>query len=259
MSSSSQSVAKTPLAGRVIQIALLVGLFVAWYAATNIGKLNPLVLPSLQSVWSTLVEIVLTGRFIPDLLVTLGEIVAALAIASVGGLAIGYACSRTGFAIRTFDPLFASLYAIPSILFYPLLLLLFGIGPASKIAMGVVIAIFPIIMATIAGFSNVERIYKVAARSMGADNRQMFFSVLLPAALPVIASGLRIGTLHAKGGILAAEALGSQAGLGHQIVSHADQFQMPTVYAYIVIAIIVTMAITITAFVIENRINKHAA
>lgn len=243
--------------GRLIQIGFLLALGVLWYASTEAKLVNPIVLPAPGAVFSELVKIFATGEVWKHLWTTLSQIAIALVISSVAGLLIGYFASRTGYTVKVFDPLFSSLYAIPSILFYPLLILFFGIGISSKIAMGTLIAIFPIILATIAGFSNVERIYRVAAQSMGASDRQMFFSVLLPAALPVIASGLRIGTITATGGTLAAEALGSYAGLGHMIVTMADQFNMAKVFAYVVVAITMALIITFAAFAAENRINRH--
>lgn len=257
-SNSPAATTRVDLVGRGIQLGFVLVLLAAWFYVTDRGLVNRLVLPAPANVWRELSLIVSSGEFVRPLLTTLSEIGIALLISSVAGLTIGYLCSRTGYVIRVFDPLFSSLYAIPSILFYPLMILFFGIGIESKIAMGTLIAIFPIILATISGFSSVERIYKVSARSMGASERQMFFSVLLPAALPVIASGLRIGTITATGGTLAAEALGAYDGLGHKIVSLSDQFQMAKVFAYVAIAIVMALIITFTAFAVENRVSRHS-
>ncbi|WP_417583385.1 ABC transporter permease [Pelagibacterium sp.] len=244
--------------GRAIQLGFLLVLAILWYVSTEQGMVNPLVLPAPGAVFEELWEIFAEGEVWSPLFTTLGQIAVALAVSSIVGLTVGYLASRTGYTVKVFDPLFSSLYAIPSILFYPLLILFFGIGVQSKIAMGILIAIFPIILATIAGFANVDRAYKVAAQSMGASDRQMFFHVLLPAALPVIASGLRIGTITATGGTLAAEALGSFNGLGHMIVTLSDQFNMAKVFAYVIVAIAMALIITFSAFAVENRINRHA-
>lgn len=249
--------ARSQTHSRLLQIGFLVLLGLVWYLATTFGSVNRLVLPAprlvLQELWSLLVS----GAFIGDLMITLGELVAAVVIASVVGLTVGYLCSRTTYLVRVFDPLMASAYAIPSILLYPLLVLFFGIGPASKVAMGVLIATFPIMMATMAGFSSVEKVYQISARSMGANNRQMFFDVMLPGALPIISSGLRIGTIHACGGILAAEALASFGGLGHRIVNLSEQFNTPRMFAYVFIAIAMATVITFSAFAAEKRANRH--
>ena len=89
-----------------------------------------------------------------------------------------------------FEPLLAGVYSVPIILFLPLYVLFFGLGPGSKIALGTTISFFPIVLNTIAGFGYVDKIFITAARSMGASDVQMFRYVLLPAALPVILTGL---------------------------------------------------------------------
>ncbi len=82
---------------------------------------------------------------------------------------------------------------MPIILFLPLYVLFLGLGPASKIALGATISFFPIVLNTIAGFSNVDKLHVTAARSMGASDWALFRYVLVPAALPVMLTGLRMG------------------------------------------------------------------
>src|SRR6185437_76466 len=109
-----------------------------------------------------------------DLRVTLTELAAAFAIAATSGVTIGYLVSRSQYLIRVFEPLFAGVYSVPIILFLPLYVLFFGLGPASKIALGTSISFFPIVLNTIAGFGYVDKIFVTAARSMGASDVQMF-------------------------------------------------------------------------------------
>src|SRR6202035_368910 len=187
-----------------------------------------------RAVYADLIEILRTGEFIPDLEVTLGELAAAFSISAVSGLVIGYVISRSPYAIRVFEPLLAAIYSIPIILFLPLFVLFFGLGPASKIALGATISFFPIVINTIAGFGNVERLYVTAARSMGASDYHLFRYVLLPAALPVILTGLRMGFTTALLSIIGSETLASLAGLGHQIKNLAEAMEMPRMFAYIV-------------------------
>ena len=158
-----------------------------------------------------------SGEFLPDLEVTLFEVAVAFALSCVSGLALGYLISRSPYLIAMFEPLLSSVYSIPIILFLPLFVLFFGLGPWSKIALGATISFFPIVLNTIAGFGYVDRIFITAARSMGASNAQMFRYVLLPAALPVVLTGLRIGFTIALLAVLGSETIASFAGLGHRI------------------------------------------
>ena len=134
-------------------------------------------------------------------------------------------------------------------------MLFFGLGPASKIALGATISFFPVVLNTIAGFGNVDRIFITAARSMGASNFQMFRFVLLPAALPVILTGLRMGFTVALLAILGSETIASLAGLGHHIVHLAEGMEMARMFAYI--AFVVVIAALLNARV-EPRSKRWA-
>ena len=181
------------LASRAVQLGFLLGMLVLWYLATNRWGVNRLLLPNPIAVWHQLLDVLKSGEYLPDLRITLTELVVAFALSMTIGTIVGFFVSRTRYTIRVFDPLFAGIYSIPIILFLPLYILFFGLGPASKIALGATISFFPIVLSTIAGFGNVDRTLVTAAKSMGASDYQLFRYVLVPAALPVILSGLRMG------------------------------------------------------------------
>ena len=96
--------------------------------------------------------------------------VAAFLLAMASGTLVGFFVSRSRYWIRVFEPLFAGINSIPIILLLPLYVLFFGLGPASKIAIGATISFFPIVLSTVAGFGNVDRTLVTAARSMGASD-----------------------------------------------------------------------------------------
>lgn len=185
------------LGQRLVQAGFVISVLLVWYFVTTKGHVSPLLLPPVPAVWAQFQTLISTATFWPDLRVTLYELVMAFALSAVGGTIIGYLVSRSGYAIRVFDPLFAGMYSIPAILLFPLYVLFFGLGPGSKIAMGTTIAFFPVVMNTIAGLGQVDRTYVMAARSMGASRVQMLWNVMLPAAWPVVLTGLRIGLISA--------------------------------------------------------------
>jgi ABC-type nitrate/sulfonate/bicarbonate transport system permease component len=241
------------LASRLVQVGFLAGLLLLWYLAANYWGVNRLLLPDPVAVWHDLVGILQSGEYIGDLKITLGEVAVAFSISVTGGVILGYVISRSPYAIRVFEPLFAAIYAIPIILFLPLFVLFFGLGPASKIALGATISFFPIVINTIAGFGNVERLYVTAARSMGASDYHLFRYVLLPAALPVILTGLRMGFTTALLSIIGSETLASLAGLGHQIKNLAEAMEMPRMFAYIVFVIAIAVILNTTVSTLEAR------
>jgi ABC-type nitrate/sulfonate/bicarbonate transport system permease component len=236
-----------PLASRAVQVTFLIVLIMLWYLATTRWRVSPLLLPNPVLVWDNFWDILTTGEFIGDLRVTLTELVIAFAIAAIAGVVVGYLISRSQYRIRVFEPLFAGIYSVPIILFLPLYILFFGLGPASKIALGATISFFPIALNTVAGFGYVDKVFVVAARSMGASDYQLFRYVLLPAALPIMLTGMRMGFTVALLAIIGSETIASLAGLGHRIVHLAEGMEMPRMFAYI--AFVVAIAAILNALV----------
>lgn len=245
------------LVSRAVQVTFLVTLVLLWYFGTTRWGINPLLLPNPVKVWAELKDILATGEFLPDLQVTLSEIAIAFLISCSSGVTIGYLISRSQYLMRVFEPLLAGMYSIPIILFLPLFVLFFGLGPGSKIAIGATISFFPIVLNTIAGFGYVDRIFITAARSMGASDVQMFRYVLLPAAFPVILTGLRIGFTVALLSILGSETLASLAGLGHRIVHLAEAMETARMFAYIAFVVAIAATLNTTVSALERRSKRQ--
>jgi ABC-type nitrate/sulfonate/bicarbonate transport system permease component len=244
-------------ASRVVQVGFVVALVVFWYLGTTYWGVSHLLLPNPVKVWHELADILGSGEYLPDLKVTLSELAIAFAISCSSGVTLGYLISRSSYAIKVFEPLLAGVYSVPIILFLPLYVLFFGLGPGSKIAIGTSISFFPIILNTIAGFGYVDKIYITAARSMGASNVQMFRYVLLPAALPVILTGLRIGFTVALLSILGSETIASLAGLGHKIVHLAEAMETARMFAYIAFAVVIAAFLNTVVSSLERRAKQR--
>ncbi|HXS39936.1 MAG TPA: ABC transporter permease [Stellaceae bacterium] len=241
------------LAAHLVQLGILVAVLGAWYWATLPGGINHLLLPPPIPVFEGFWVLFTADSIWPDLLVTVREWVTAVLLASVSGCTLGYLISRSGYAVRVFDPLLAGLYSIPAILLFPLYLLFFGLGPGSKIAIGTTIAFFPIVLNTIAGLAYVDKAYITAARSMGASDFQLFWSVMLPAAFPVVLTGLRIGCIVAFLSILGGETISSLAGLGHRIVSLAENMETSRMFSNILFAVLIAIVINVIVTFAEAR------
>jgi len=245
------------LAIRAVQIAVPVALVVLWYLATTRWGVSRILLPNPVEVVRALGNVLATGEFVDDLRVTLTELAVAFAISLTAGITLGYLISRTGFRIRVFDPLLSAIYSVPLILFLPLYVLWFGLGPASKIALGATISFFPIVLSTIAGFSRVEPILVTAARAMGASGLQLFRFVLLPAAFPVIIAGARLGFTVALLSIIGSETLASLAGLGHHIVELSEGMEMPRMFAYIAFVVAIAAILNLVVSRLEAWGRRH--
>jgi len=248
---------RSRLASRGVQIAFVVVLIAAWWIGTTAGKISPILLPNPRNVFDELVDVIWTLEFVGDLRVTLTELAIAFAISSISGVTLGYLISRSQYSMRVFEPLLAGIYSVPIILFLPLYILFFGLGPASKIALGVTTSFFPIILNTIAGFGYVERIFVMSARSMGASEYQLFRFVLLPAAAPIILSGLRIGFTVALLSILGSETIASLAGLGHRIDHLAEGMDTARMFAYIAFAVAIALMLNTVTSALEAKARRR--
>lgn len=238
---------------RLVQLGFVVTLGFLWQLATVGGRVSPLLLPPLAAVCREFLALVRTGAFWPDLRVTLYELLVAFLVAAGAGTAIGYFVSRSGYAIRVFDPLFAGIYSIPTILLFPLYVLFFGIGSGSKIAMGATIAFFPVVLNTIAGLNYVDRAHVTAARSMGASSIQMFWNVMLPAAFPVVLTGVRMGLVSAFLSILGTETIAAFSGLGHRIVELGENMDTAKMFAYVIFVILIAFLLNAVVSFAEGR------
>jgi ABC-type nitrate/sulfonate/bicarbonate transport system permease component len=241
------------IGSRAVQLGFVLAILTLWYLATNRWGVNRLLLPNPISVWHQLLDVLRSGEYLPDLRITLTELAAAFVLATTSGTLVGFFISRWGYTIRVFEPLFAGIYSIPIILFLPLYVLFFGLGPASKIALGTTISFFPIVLSTIAGFGNVDRTLVTAARSMGASDYQLFRYVLVPAALPVILTGLRMGFTVALLSIIGSETIASLAGLGHHIVELAEGMDMARMFAYIAFVVAIAALLNGAVSYLEAR------
>ena len=240
-----------------VQIGFVIALVVLWYLATTRWGVSSILLPNPVTVARDLGSILRSGEFIDDLRITLTELAVAFAISATSGVVLGYLISRSSWRIRVFEPLFAAIYSVPIILFLPLYILFFGLGPPSKIALGATISFFPVVLNTIAGFGYVDRLLITAARSMGASDYQLFRFVLLPAALPVILTGMRMGFTVALLSIIGSETIASLAGLGHRIVHLAEAMEMARMFAYIAFVVAIAAFLNVVVSTLEARGRRY--
>lgn len=248
-----------PLSGRkatlsqATKILFVLALLGVWYVVTAMGWVSSFFLPRPERVFGTFWAILENGEAWEELQVTLFEYAIACPLAAVLGIAAGFLASRTSYRVRVFEPLLAGLYAIPIIVFYPLAVLFFGIGPESKIAHGVLFGFFPICLNTIQGFAKVDPVYLRLAASMGASPAQVLKRILLPAALPSILGGLRLGFMLTFLAIIGGETIASLAGLGHRIVWYAEGMETVKMFAYVIFVIIIAALMNLLLSVLERR------
>jgi ABC-type nitrate/sulfonate/bicarbonate transport system permease component len=243
------------LAPRMIQLGVLVLTMSAWFLIGRTGAISPLFVPPMGAVWTAFVRLVQTVPFWSAVTITLTTIGEAYGIAILLGIPAGYFITRSRFLTEVLEPVVNGLFAIPITLFFPLFILLFGIGTGSKIAYGAAYGFFPIALNTIAGLSGVDSRFVNAARSMGFSRLGTFRHVLFPAAFPVILTGLRIGFFICFASVLGGETISSVSGVGRNIALAAELMEPARMYAWIVAVIATALALNALVSAIENRLR----
>jgi ABC-type nitrate/sulfonate/bicarbonate transport system permease component len=202
-------------------------------------------------------RLVQTASFWSAVLVTLTTILKAFAIAIIAGILVGYAVTRSKLATQVIEPVISGLFTVPITLFFPMFILFFGIGTGSKVAYGATYAFFPIALNTIAAFATMEERYLRAARSMGAGRFDTFRHVLLPGALPVLITGMRIGFFICFASVLGGETISSVAGIGRNIAHAAELMESARMYAWIVFVIATSVTLNLLVYAFENHIRSR--
>ena len=209
---------------RIRAVLSVIGGFALWEILARTVLTNRLVIVPFSTVLSTIWALARTGELWKNVYVSLIEFLLGFSLAALAGIFLGF---LTGTSIRAreyLDPLVAALYATPLVALIPFYILVFGIQLASKVALVFTIAVFPIVINTQAGILSVDRNLLEVASSFRASRWQIFFKVQLPAAIPFIISGLRLGVGRALTGVVVAEFFFATAGLGFMISIASQNF-----------------------------------
>jgi len=196
------------------------------------------------------------GEIHSHLLVTLYETLAGFALAILLGIWVGLVLGLSRILSELFEPIILSGYAIPKIIFLPILLMIFGVGINSKIANAALHAIFPIILNTLVGIREVNRVLVKVARSMNATSGQTFTKVYFPSIVPPVFAGMRIGLGFAFLGSLLAELFEAQRGLGFLVAHFYNTAQVAKMLAVILMVFLLTISINAGMKGMENRLSR---
>jgi NitT/TauT family transport system permease protein len=239
-------------------VATVLGLLCAWAVLTNLFHISPMVLPTPQEMYRHFLDLLLGGyagqplwaHILHSLARTLTGLLVGIALAIPIGLLMGY--SRTVNAALM--PIFGFIRPIPPIAFIPLVILWFGIGEFSKILLIFVASFNYTVLASAAGMRAVPEQLIRAGVNLGLTPRQLFTSVMLPAALPHIFTGIKTSTAVSWAVVVAAELIAAQAGLGFIIEDAGTFFRTPEVLIGVVIIGIIGLMFEIAITLTERRL-----
>jgi ABC-type nitrate/sulfonate/bicarbonate transport system permease component len=252
-----------PMAVTAVRAVIVVAVLLSWEALARSGLLYRDVVPSLAAIgnamWRLLtfpdfdwhIDLAFTGfpliadvrvpAYYSNLGVTAGEVILGLAVGGLTGLLVGLALGGNRLLSRCYEPYLYYLGPTPKIIFFPVMIMWFGVGPGSKIAMGAISCFFPIALSAAAGMRQIDGVLIRVGRSFRASTWQMATKIYLPAMrLPVI-NGVRLGLGVAIIGTLLAETKLSNQGVGFLIIQAYSVFDMPRMYAMLIVLFVVAI------------------
>jgi len=240
---SGLSVGTATLARRVavVRLAIVAVLLAAWEALALSGLLFRDVVPSLAAIGRALARLLVGADFYANLGATAAEIAVAMLIGGLAGLAVGILLGANRFLSRAYESLVYYLGPTPKIIFFPVMIMWFGVGAGSKIAMGAVSCFFPIAISAASGMREIDRVLIRVGRSFRATTWQMVSKIYLPAMRAAVVNGVRLGLGVAVIGTLLAETKLSNRGLGYLIIQAYSTFDMPRMYALIIVLFVLAI------------------
>lgn len=239
----------------LVRVALFAALLALWEAFARAA--NPLLYVPPSAVAPALMRLVSLTSY-PELpahlALTVREIAVAYALAVAGGLACGFALGLHRTIGRAYAPILGALYAVPAVVWYPSLMLFFGLDAASKIAFGFLLGFFPVTLAVLAGVRQVNAQLVTVARAFGGRPLTVFTKVMVPAMLFTLVGGLRTGLALSVIGVIVGEVLGSKAGMG-SLINHAYGLLRTADYVALVI---VTLALIVGSDALAGLVERRA-
>ncbi|MGI8526255.1 MAG: ABC transporter permease, partial [Pseudolabrys sp.] len=227
----------------LLRLATVLAVLAVWELLARSGWLYQDVVPSLLSIGRTLFDLLSHANYYFHLGVTASEIGLALLIGGMSGTAVGLLLGGNRFLSKAFEPYLYYLGPTPKIIFFPVMIMWFGVGPESKIALGTLSCFFPMALSAAAGMRHIDKVLIRVGESFRATTAQMVLKIYLPAMRHPIINGVRLGFGFALIGTLLAETKLSNKGIGFLIIQAYSIFDMPRMYAMLIVLFVLAIGV----------------
>jgi len=238
-------------------IGIVAGLVAALQAACQAGLVKHSVVLAPSEMAASLWELLRSGAFTHAIWVTLTNVALSAAIAIAAGFAIGVALHSSRFLRRGVEPYLASYYAVPTFIFYPVFIVLLGVGSAPIIAIAVLLAIVAMITATLTGLDRIPGVLTKTAKILRLSPVKQAFLVQLPAAAPYLFTGARLAVAYSFIGVIASEFILSGEGMGYAIAYAYNNFDNRTMYGLMLLIIIVVTVVNAGLGALDRRLQSR--
>ena len=225
----------------LVRAVIILTVLLAWQVMAISGLFYSDVVPTLPKIGAALVKLLSHQDFYWNLWATLQEIAVGLLIGGVLGMVAGLFVGANQFIAKAFEPYLYYLGPTPKIIFFPVMIMWFGTGAGSKIAMGAVSCFFPIALNIAAGMREIDKVLIKVGESFRANQWQMALKIYLPAMRHPIINGMRLGLGVALIGTLLAETKISNRGIGFLVIQAYANFDMPGMYAILIVLFVLAI------------------
>lgn len=239
------------------QLGILIFFFSLWEAASRLYWIDPLLFSSPTKVFSLIVDRLANGSLLPHLQVTLFETIIGFILGTIGGIIIASALWSSSRFAKIMDPYLVILNAMPKVALGPMLIVAFGPGHLSIIAMGVIISIIVTTLVVYSAFMEMDPNYEKVLRSFGATKWQCFKEAVFPAAMPAMISTLKVNVGLAWVGVIVGEYLVSREGLGYLIIYGFQVFDFTLVMSSLVIIAVLAAIMYKAVERLEGRLIRN--
>ncbi len=231
-------------------------ILLGWDLLTRFGNLPEFILPKPLSVWTRFITALQDGSLLKHTWTTFSEIMLGLLFGVLFATAVGYALAKSRALEKALSPYLVASQAIPVIAIAPLLVIWLGDGMLSKVVICALIVFFPVLVNTIVGVRAVPTALYDLMRSLHASRAQILWKVELPAALPVLLGGLRIGATLSVIGAIVGELVGAQSGLGFLLQLGKFQYDTPMVFVAVFTLVALALVLYGSVTLLEKRFLK---
>ena len=235
------------------KLLLIVALLAAWQILSLVA--GPEVLTAPLATLRRLLQLMAEPKFAEHAIETGSAFAVALVISLTGGLVLGVLLGAHRLSGEVSEPLLVGFYSLPKVTLYPVVLLLFGLGMSAKIAFGAMHGIIPVVLFTMNAVRNIPQVYLRAARSMRLTPSQLFLHVLVPASVPEIVTGFRLGFSLTLLGTLIGEMFASQRGIGYLLIKSMETNSTDVILALALLLMILATAASWLLLALERRVH----
>lgn len=220
---------------RILTILSPLGILIVWEVLVKIGVLDVIFFPAPTKILVTMFEMIQNGILLTDLKVSLYRIFGGFFLGAVPGLIIGLTMGLFPIVKIILDPIVNATYPIPKLAIMPLIMILLGLTEFEKMVIIALGVIFLVLMNTVSGVINLDKIYLDVAKNYGASKKDYYLTVALPGALPMIFTGLKLGMGMALLLIVASEMNGASLGIGYRIWASYSVFNIPEMFVCFIV------------------------